>query len=111
MLENSGNKKMVYFFGKGSAEGSADMKNLLGGKGANLAEMTNVGVPVPAGFSITTEVCIDYYENHKQFPPGMWEQVEENLRKVEETMGARFGDKENPLFSVRGNLRFGSLRK
>ncbi|MGA1841903.1 MAG: pyruvate, phosphate dikinase [bacterium] len=102
----SDNKKMVYFFGKGMAEGRADMKNLLGGKGANLAEMTNVGVPVPAGFSITTEVCIDYYENNKQFPPGMWEQVEENLKKVEQTMGARFGDVENPLLvSVRSGAR------
>ncbi|MGA1791560.1 MAG: pyruvate, phosphate dikinase, partial [bacterium] len=102
----SGNKKMVYFFGGGKAEGKADMKNLLGGKGANLHEMTNVGITVPAGFTITTEVCIDYYKNNKQFPPNMRKQLEESLKKVEEAMGAKFGDKENPLLvSVRSGAR------
>ena len=102
----SGNKKMVYFFGAGKAEGKADMKNLLGGKGANLHEMTNVGITVPAGFTITTEVCIDYYKNNKQFPPNMRKQLEESLKKVEEAMGAKFGDKENPLLvSVRSGAR------
>lgn len=63
-------KKMVYFFGAGKADGTAEMRNLLGGKGANLAEMTNLGIPVPAGFTITTEVCTAYYENNKQWPAG-----------------------------------------
>ncbi|MGA1844586.1 MAG: pyruvate, phosphate dikinase [bacterium] len=98
--------KMVYFFGDGKAEGRADMKNLLGGKGANLHEMTNVGITVPAGFTITTDVCIEYYNNNKRFPAGMVEEVEENLKKVEKAMGAKFGDPENPLLvSVRSGAR------
>ncbi len=102
----SKDKKMVYFFGQGTAEGNADMKNLLGGKGANLAEMTNLNIPVPAGFTITTEVCIDYYENNRDFPEGLWEQVEENLHRVEDVMGAKFGDTDNPLLvSVRSGAR------
>lgn len=99
-------QKYVYFFGTGKAEGTADMRNLLGGKGANLAEMTNLGIPVPAGFTITTEVCTAYYENNQQWPEGLEEQVQENLRKVEEAMGAKFGDPENPLLlSVRSGAR------
>ncbi|WP_457755424.1 pyruvate, phosphate dikinase [Thermovibrio ammonificans] len=95
-------KKMVYYFGGGKAEGSADMKMLLGGKGANLAEMTNLGLPVPPGITITTEVCKDYYKLGKQFPEGMWDEVLEGLRKIEKEMGKKFGDKENPLLvSVR----------
>ena len=95
-------KKMVYYFGGGKAEGKADMKLLLGGKGANLAEMTNLGLPVPPGITITTEVCREYYELGKQFPEGMWEQVLEGLKKIEDEMGKKFGDKENPLLvSVR----------
>ena len=98
--------KYVYTFGGTKADGTAEMKNLLGGKGANLAEMSNLGIPVPAGFTITTQVCIDYDKNHKQFPPGFWAEVEENLKKVEETMGAKFGDIENPLLvSVRSGAR------
>jgi len=94
--------KYVYFFGRGKAEGNAKMKDLLGGKGAGLAEMTNIGIPVPPGFTITTEVCKLYYENNKRYPEGLKEQVEENLRKVEQIMGAKFGDPENPLLvSVR----------
>ncbi|RKY04206.1 pyruvate, phosphate dikinase [Candidatus Poribacteria bacterium] len=97
-----GAPKYVYFFGKGKAEGNAKMRDLLGGKGAGLAEMTNIGIPVPPGFTITTEVCRLYYRNNKQFPEGLEEQVEENLRKLEEAMGAKFGDPENPLLvSVR----------
>ncbi|RLE69093.1 MAG: pyruvate, phosphate dikinase, partial [Thermoprotei archaeon] len=97
-----GAPKYVYFFGKGKAEGNAKMRDLLGGKGAGLAEMTNIGIPVPPGFTITTEVCRLYYKNNKQFPEGLEEQVEENLRKLEEAMGAKFGDPENPLLvSVR----------
>ncbi|HIC98505.1 MAG TPA: hypothetical protein EYP08_02290 [Pyrodictiaceae archaeon] len=78
------------------------MKDLLGGKGANLAEMTNLGLPVPPGFTITTQVCKMYYENNKQFPPGLWEEVLKNLKKLEETTGKKFASKENPLLvSVR----------
>ena len=94
--------KYVYFFGGGKAEGSAEMRNLLGGKGANLAEMTNLGVPVPPGCTISTEVCKLYYANNKQYPGGLEEQIDENLRKLEAAMGAMFGDPENPLLvSVR----------
>ncbi|HET7560719.1 MAG TPA: PEP/pyruvate-binding domain-containing protein, partial [Limnochordia bacterium] len=99
-------QKYVYFFGAGKAEGTADMRNLLGGKGANLAEMTSLGVPVPAGFTITTEVCTAYYENDKQWPAGLEEQVATNLRQVEQAMGAKFGDAQNPLLlSVRSGAR------
>lgn len=99
-------EKFVYFFGAGKSEGKADMKNLLGGKGANLAEMTNLGIPVPAGFTISTEVCTAYYENDKKYPDGLWEQTDENLSKVEQVMGAKFGDSDNPLLvSVRSGAR------
>lgn len=99
-------EKRVYFFGDGKAEGSADMRDLLGGKGANLAEMTNIGIPVPPGFTISTEVCMAYYQNDGQYPEGLEKEVEENLRKVEEVMGARFGDGDNPLLvSVRSGAR------
>ena len=76
-------KKYVYFFGAGQAEGKGEMKNLLGGKGANLAEMTNVKIPVPAGFTITTEVCTAYYKNNKKYPPELKSEVENALKKVE----------------------------
>src|SRR5437667_904296 len=89
--------KFVYFFGSGKAEGRADMKNLLGGKGANLAEMTLIGLPVPAGFTLSTEVCTYFYAHGRQFPPELKGQVEEALRKVEKSMGTRFGDTANPL--------------
>ncbi len=99
-------KKYVYYFGGGKADGQADMKELLGGKGANLAEMVNLGLPVPAGFTITTEVCTYYYDNNKQYPPELKDQVLEALAKVEKEMGAKFGDKENPLLvSVRSGAR------
>jgi len=95
-------KKMVYYFGGGKAEGSAEMKMLLGGKGANLAEMTNLGLPVPPGITITTEVCKEYFEEGQKFPEGMWEQVLEGLQKIEKEMGKKFGDRKNPLLvSVR----------
>ncbi len=98
--------KYVYFFGDGKAEGTAEMKNLLGGKGANLAEMTNLGIPVPAGFTISTEVCTYYYNNGKTFPEGLEEEVAENLAKTEKVMGAVFGDRDNPLLvSVRSGAR------
>ncbi len=94
--------KYVYFFGKGKAEGNAGMKALLGGKGANLAEMTNIGVPVPAGFTITTETCDLYNKAGKKWPAGLEQQVKENIKRLEETMGAKFGDRNNPLLvSVR----------
>ncbi|SHI31770.1 pyruvate, phosphate dikinase [Desulfofundulus thermosubterraneus] len=91
-------KKYVYLF----EEGRADMKNLLGGKGANLAEMTNIGLPVPPGMIITTEACKEFYVNDRRFPPGMEEQVREKIRVLEEKTGKRFGDPANPLLvSVR----------
>ena len=94
--------KYVYFFGAGKGEGDATMRLHLGGKGANLAEMTNLGVPVPPGFTISTEVCKLYYENEKQYPDGLDAQIDENLQKVEAAMNAKFGDAENPLLlSVR----------
>jgi len=94
--------KLVFFFGEGRAEGTAKMRDLLGGKGANLAEMTNLGIPVPPGFTISTEVCRHYYRSGGEYPPGLEEEVEKALKRVEEVMGARFGDPSNPLlFSVR----------
>lgn len=99
-------KKMVYTFGNGKAEGKADMKNLLGGKGANLAEMANIGIPVPAGFTITTEVCTYYYKNKRKFPPEVRAQVEKAMAFVEKIMDAKFDDKKNPLLvSVRSGAR------
>lgn len=91
-------KKYVYFFG----EGKKEMKKLLGGKGANLSEMTNIGLPVPYGFTITTEVCNLFYDLGKRYPEGLEEQINENLKKLEEKMGMGFGDEKNPLLvSVR----------
>ncbi len=98
-------KKYVYFFGNKKAEGNGQMKNILGGKGAGLAEMTNIGIPVPAGFTISTEVCTYYYDNNK-YPEGLDEEIKKNLAKVENTMGKKFGNKENPLLlSVRSGAR------
>ena len=73
------------------------MRNLLGGKGANLAEMVNIGLPVPAGFTITTEVCTAYYKNNKNYPKELKKQVDDALKRTEKEMGAKFGDKNNPL--------------
>ena len=98
--------KMVYFFGEGKAEGTGQMKNLLGGKGANLAEMTNLGIPVPPGFTITTEACTAYYANNERWPEGLAEEIDVNMAKLEKAMGARFGDPDNPLLvSVRSGAR------
>jgi len=98
--------KYVYFFGGNKADGKADMKNLLGGKGANLAEMVNIGIPVPSGFTITTEVCTYYTEKKKKYPQGLKSTVEKALKKVEKQMGAKFGDSKNPLLvSVRSGAR------
>jgi len=94
--------KYVYFFENGKADGDASMKALLGGKGANIAEMAQMGIPVPPGFTITTEVCTYYYENGFEYPAELKDQVEEALRRLEELMGRKFGDPENPLLvSVR----------
>lgn len=99
-------KKYVYFFGEGKAEGRGDMKALLGGKGAGLAEMTNLGIPVPPGFTITTEACNEFFRHKQKDPPGMWDQVLKGLERVEKIMGARFGDRTNPLLvSVRSGAR------
>ncbi len=98
--------KYVYFFGGKKAEGKAQMKALLGGKGANLAEMVNIGLPVPAGFTITTEVCTAYYKNRRKYPKELDKQVKDALVKVEKQMGAKFGDLQNPLLlSVRSGAR------
>ncbi|MCB0729497.1 MAG: pyruvate, phosphate dikinase [Ignavibacteriae bacterium] len=100
------NTKYVYFFGGKKADGKAEMKNLLGGKGANLAEMVNIGLPVPAGFTITTEVCTYFYDNKKKYPKELEKQVLDSLKKIEKEMGAKFGDKNNPLLlSVRSGAR------
>ena len=99
-------KKNVYYFGAGKCDGDGSMKALLGGKGANLAEMSSIGVPVPAGFTITTEVCTHYYDNAKKYPKTLDADIEENIAKVEKAMGKKFGDLENPLLlSVRSGAR------
>jgi len=99
-------KKYVYLFGGGSAEGNAKMKNLLGGKGANLAEMAGLGIPVPPGFTITTEMCTVYYELNKKYPPELTDQVNAGLAHIEKIMGKKFGDPNNPLLvSVRSGAR------
>jgi pyruvate,orthophosphate dikinase len=99
-------KKFVYSFGDGKAEGDASMKNLLGGKGANLAEMSKMGLPVPLGFTITTEMCDEYYKNNRNFPAGLETQVNKALEIIEKSVGAKFGSEENPLlFSVRSGAR------
>ncbi|HEY8182205.1 MAG TPA: PEP/pyruvate-binding domain-containing protein, partial [Thermoanaerobaculia bacterium] len=98
--------KYVYYFGDGHAEGNAKMKDILGGKGAGLAEMTNIGVPVPAGFTISTEVCTYFYEHNKSYPSELKKDVAENLACVEKSVGRKFGDKSKPLLvSVRSGAR------
>jgi len=99
-------EKYVYKFGGGSADGRADMKNLLGGKGANLAEMASLGIPVPAGFTITTEMCTVYYKMDRNYPPELKEQVKDGVAHIEKVMGKKFGDTKNPLLlSVRSGAR------
>ena len=100
-------KKRVYTFGNGQAEGKADMRNLLGGKGANLAEMNLIGVPVPPGFTITTEVCNEYFEKGKEAVVALLkDDVEKSIKGVEALMKSKFGDVENPLLvSVRSGAR------
>jgi pyruvate,orthophosphate dikinase len=99
-------KKYVYYFGDGKAEGTSNMKELLGGKGAGLAEMTNLGISVPPGFTISTEACVEYYKLGKKYPAGMWEAALQALKRVERSMGMGFGDPERPLLvSVRSGAR------
>jgi len=102
-------KKSVYFFGGGKAEGNESMKNLLGGKGANLAEMAghpDLRLPVPPGFTIITDVCTYYWANNRKYPTQLKDEVEKNLKRVEELTGKKFGDPKNPLLvSVRSGAR------
>jgi pyruvate, orthophosphate dikinase len=98
--------KRIFFFGGGKAEGNKDMKNLLGGKGANLAEMTNIGVPVPPGFTITTEVCLEFYRSRRKLPKGLDDEVRAAVARMEKLAGAKLGDPDNPLLvSVRSGAR------
>src|SRR5882757_7240028 len=98
--------KWVYGFGNGTAEGRAEMRNLLGGKGANLAEMSSLGLPVPPGFTITTELCTYYYANKESYPPELKEEVDKAVAAIERTVGAGLGDANNPLLvSVRSGAR------
>ena len=97
--------KYVYFFGKGKAEGDASMRNELGGKGANLAEMTNLGLPVPQGFTVTTEACTQYYNDGRTINDEIQAQINEAILKLEDYTGKKFGDLENPLLvSVRSGV-------
>src|SRR5262245_63443188 len=98
--------RRIYFFGGGKAEGNKEMKNLLGGKGANLAEMTNIGVPVPPGFTITTDVCTEFYKGGRKLPKGLDDEVRASIGRVEKLVGAKFGDPSNTLLvSVRSGAR------
>ncbi|MBV8416739.1 MAG: pyruvate, phosphate dikinase, partial [Verrucomicrobia bacterium] len=98
--------RYVYYFGDGKADGNGSMKPLLGGKGANLHEMTRIGLPVPPGFTITTEVCTYFYDNKKTYPPELEDQVASSLKKVEKSVGKKLGDRDNPLLlSVRSGAR------
>jgi len=100
------NPKYVYFFAANESDGNAGMKNLIGGKGANLAEMCNLGIPVPPGFTISTEVCTEYYKNNRQYPASLKAEVEAALTRTEKVLGKKFGDPSNPmLFSVRSGAR------
>jgi pyruvate,orthophosphate dikinase len=100
-------KKFVYYFGDRKAEGNREMKDLLGGKGSGLAEMTNAGAPVPSGFTITTEACRLFYQNDMKLPKVIEAEAKENLKKVEKSMGAKFGDPSRPLLlSVRSGAKF-----
>src|SRR5215471_21786251 len=109
MEKNSSKSKYVYSFGGGYANGNESMKNLLGGKGANLAEMAghpNLRLPVPPGFTVTTEVCTYYYQNKKTYPSILESQVKTALEKIEKLMGKKFGDVRDPLLvSVRSGAR------
>ncbi|NBP88314.1 MAG: pyruvate, phosphate dikinase [Planctomycetia bacterium] len=98
--------RMIYYFGKSKCDGDGTMRDLLGGKGANLAQMTKIGLPVPPGFTITTQVCIDYYTNGKKFPAGLEDQIAAYLKTTEKETGKKFGDPKNALLlSVRSGAR------
>src|SRR5215470_3310890 len=98
--------RYVYFFGDGKADGNGSMKPLLGGKGANLHEMTRIGLPVPPGFTITTQVCNYFYANKKQYPPELETEVGTALARIEKSVGKQLGDRTNPLLvSVRSGAR------
>lgn len=98
--------KWTYLFGNGKAEGNASKRDLLGGKGANLAEMSSIGLPVPPGMTIPTDACVYYYENDQTLPPVLWDQVRQSLKKIEKQVGYNFGDKDKPLLvSVRSGAR------
>ncbi|MFZ0016279.1 MAG: PEP/pyruvate-binding domain-containing protein, partial [Acetobacteraceae bacterium] len=98
--------KWVYSFGAGHNEGGADMRNLLGGKGANLAEMASIGLPVPPGFTLTTEVCTAFYQNQRKYPNDLGGQVHEALDQLQKAQALKFGDKHKPLLvSVRSGAR------
>ena len=95
-------KRYIYSWGDGRAEGNAQMRDLLGGKGAGLAEMTALGIPVPAGFTVTTAACVEYMRAGQEYPDGLEAEIDEHLRRLEEQAGKRFGDPEDPLLvSVR----------
>jgi len=97
----------VYFFGGGKADGNKDMKDTLGGKGSGLAEMTNAGLPVPPGLTITTEVCNIYYKEKSKIPPAIDREIADNVKKLEKSAGATLGSSENPLLvSVRSGAKF-----
>ena len=99
-------KKYVYAFGGENTEGTAEMKNLLGGKGANLGEMASLGIQVPPGFTISTEACIYYIQNNNTFPSKLWDEILIRLKGLEKVLGKKFGDESNPLLvSVRSGAR------
>ena len=99
-------KKLVYAFSGKKADGKANMKNLLGGKGANLAEMASLGIDVPPGFTVSTEACVHYFKNKNKFPPKLWDEILTHLKSLEKTVGKKFGGSENPLLvSVRSGAR------
>src|SRR5438094_10057766 len=95
-IPNPKSRKYVYFFGNGAADGNRTMKDLLGGKGAGLAEMTNAGLPVPPGFTISTAVCNVYYEQNRKIPPAIDDEIAANLKKLEKAAGATLGSTDNP---------------
>ena len=107
MAKKTKSRQHVYFFGSGKADGNRNMKDLLGGKGSGLAEMTNAGLPVPPGFTISTEVCTIYYEQKAKIPATIDREIEQNLAKLEKAAGATLGSTENPLLvSVRSGAKF-----
>src|SRR5438270_3703009 len=107
MAKKATAKKYVYFFGNGKADGNRNMKDLLGGKGSGLAEMTNAGLPVPPGFTISTEVCNIYYKEKAKIPSAIDRDIADNLKKLEKAAGATLGSSENPLLvSVRSGAKF-----